>query len=151
MKNVNRSLEAVAAKTIAGFLNASGGSLILGVDDHGETKGLEQDYTLKRPDRDGYQQYLMGLVKKRLGGDLCSLIHLAFTRVEGHDVCRVVVEPSDRPAFLEETGSARLYLRMGNSTRGLDAREAIDYVARRWPGRSTRSSLLRWLPRSVGR
>lgn len=151
LKSVNRSLETVGAKTIAGFLNATGGSLILGVNDAGEAVGLDQDFgTLKRPDRDGYQQYVMGVVGKRLGGDLCPLVHLAFTSVERHDVCRVVVEPSHRPVYLEEKGTARLFLRMGNSTRGLDVREAIDYVERRWP-RSIRPPLFRWLPRSVRR
>ena len=136
MNSVNRSLEVVGAKAIAGFLNAEGGSLVLGVDDQGEAVGLEQDFrTLRRSDRDGYQQFLMGVVKKRLGGDLCPLVHLAFTSVEQHDVCRVVVEPSHRPVYLEEEGAARLYLRMGNSTRRLDVREAIEYVQRRWPGR----------------
>lgn len=138
IKSVNRSLERVAAKTIAGFLNAGGGSLILGVNDKSETLGLEQDFsTLKRPDSDGYEQFMMGLIKKRLGGDLCPLVHLAFTSVEQRAVCRVVVEPSPRPVYLEEEGSARLYLRMGNGTRRLDVREAVEYVSRRWPERGS--------------
>lgn len=146
MKSVNRDLETVATKTIAGFLNANGGSLILGVDDQGGIKGLRHDFeTLKRPDPDGFQQYVMGVIKKRLGGDLCPLIHLAFTKVEQRDVCRVVIEPSHRPVYLEEAGSAKLYLRMGNSTRQLDAKEAVDYVGRHWRLGSTRPLLPAWL------
>jgi len=133
---VNRDLEAVVAKTLAGFLNGEGGSLLLGVNDGGSVVGLAKDFaTLRKPDTDGYQQFIMGLVKKRLGGDVCSLVHLGFTRVGGEDVCRIVVEPSHRPVYLDEAGAARLYLRTGNSTRGLDVREAVDYVLRRWPGR----------------
>ena len=144
-RSVNRNLETAAVKAIAGFLNGKGGSLILGVDDLGGVIGLERDFgTLRRTDRDGYEQYLMGVVKKRLGGDLCPLIHLVFARVEGRDVCRVVVEPSHRPVYLEEAGSVRLYLRTGNSTRGLDVREAVDYVARRWRRRSGRSLVTEW-------
>ncbi len=144
MKSVNRKLETAATKTIAGFLNANGGSLILGVDDRGEVKGLSQDFeTLKRPDADGYQQYVTGVVKKWLGGDLCPLIHVAFTQVGQLDVCRVIVEPSHRAVYLEEGGSAALYLRMGNSTRRLDVREAVDYVVRRWPGGAKRPARLR--------
>lgn len=132
--SVNRTLETVAAKTIAGFLNGSGGSLILGVNDAGSAVGLEKDYgSLKRPDRDGFEQFAMGLVKQRLGGDLCPLVHPVFGRIAGKEVCRLVIEPSHRPVYLQEGKDARLYLRMGNSTRWLDVREAIDYVARRWP------------------
>jgi len=152
LRSVNRKLETAAVKTIAGFLNASGGSLILGVDDQGHAVGLERDFsTLRQPDRDGYQQYLMGVIKKRIGGDLCPFVHLVFTSVAGRDVCRVVVEPSRRPVYLEEEGAARLYLRMANSTRRLDVREAVEYVSQRWPGRSKASRLRRWLPRSAGR
>ncbi|MFQ5527867.1 MAG: helix-turn-helix domain-containing protein [Thermoanaerobaculia bacterium] len=152
ISSVNRQLETAVVKTVAGFLNARGGSLILGVDDTGAVKGLEHDFgTLKRADSDGYEQYLMGVVKKRLGGDLCPLIHLAFTRIARRRVCRVIVEPAHRPVYLEEAGSATLYLRMGNSTRRLDVREAIDHVARRWPGRPTGSSLFRWLPGPANR
>jgi hypothetical protein len=44
----NRELEKVIAKTIVGFMNAKGGKLILGVDDDGNTLGLEKDFlTLK--------------------------------------------------------------------------------------------------------
>jgi len=132
-QRVNRALETAVMKTIAGFLNAEGGSLILGVGDRGEIRGLQRDFgTLNRADRDGYEQFLIGLVKKRLGGDLCPLIHLVFTRHAAQEVCRVVIEPAHRPVYLDEGGSARLYLRMGNSTRGLDIREAVDYVEHRW-------------------
>jgi hypothetical protein len=131
---VNRSLETVVAKTIAGFLNGAGGSLILGVDDTGAVVGLAEDFgTLKRPDRDGFEQFVMGLVKQRLGGDLCPLVHPVFSHIAASEVCRLVVEPSHRPVYLEEGRDARLYLRMGNSTRWLDVREAVDYVAQRWP------------------
>lgn len=145
--SINRSLETAAVRAIAGFLNGAGGSLVLGVDDEGGVRGLERDYgTLHRPDRDGYQQFVMDLVRRRLGGDLCPNVHLGFARVDGLDVCRVVVEPSERPVYLEEGKDPGLYLRMGASTRRLDVREAVEYVARRWPSGGGRSSRFRgWL------
>jgi hypothetical protein len=59
----NKALEAGIVKTIAGFLNGKGGFLVIGVNDDGEVLGLETDYkTLgKRPDRDGYQQFLINV------------------------------------------------------------------------------------------
>lgn len=151
-RSVNRSLELVGLKAIAGFLNGNGGNLILGLDDAGVPAGLEMDFgTLKRPDRDGYHQFLMGAVKKRLGGDLSPLVHAAFVSLKEKDVCRVVIEPSHRPVYVEEGGAASFYLRMGNTTRRLDAREAVDYVSRRWPKHSNHRGRPRWLPRAVGR
>lgn len=133
---LNRELESVVAKTIAGFLNHRGGSLLIGVTDSGEIVGLDQDYqTLKHKDRDGFERYVIDLVETRLGGDLCALIHLVFHREDGKEVCRIVVEPSRRPVYYEGGKGARYFLRTGNSTRELDTREALEHIARRWPSR----------------
>ncbi len=54
---LNRALEAVVLKTLAGYMNGNGGTLLIGVADDGSVTGLEQDYkTLKKPDRDGFEQ-----------------------------------------------------------------------------------------------
>ena len=77
---INRSLETVVLKTLAGFLNSHiGGTLLVGVADNGEIIGLENDYqTLKKPDQDGFEQALMTSVSNHLGADLCPLIHVLF-------------------------------------------------------------------------
>jgi len=55
-QRVNKALERVVAKTVAGFLNGHGGRLLLGVDDAGGIAGLAADYaTLTRRDRDGFE------------------------------------------------------------------------------------------------
>lgn len=132
-RRVNRALEAVIARTIAGFMNQSGGSVLIGVDDDGSVRGLAADYaTLKRPDRDGFQQLLVGLVESHLGGDLCPLVHVLFHQVGGEEICRLVVEPSPRPVYVDEHGAPRYVLRMGNSSRELDVREAAAHIAAHW-------------------
>ncbi|WP_455132696.1 AlbA family DNA-binding domain-containing protein [Microbacterium aurum] len=43
-------MEQVVAKTVAAFLNSSGGTLVIGVDDAGRALGLDRDYaTLRHP------------------------------------------------------------------------------------------------------
>ena len=132
-RRINRALEAVIARTIAGFMNKGGGSLLLGVGDDGTVCGLAADYaTLKRPDRDGFQQLIVGLVESRLGGDLCPLVHVLFHEVDGREICRLVIEPSPRPVYVDEQGSPRYVLRAGNTSRELDVREAAAHIAARW-------------------
>lgn len=127
---VNKALEVVIAKSIVGFMNHLGGNLLIGVDDRGSIVGLEKDYeTLKAKNRDGFAQCIMEIVKTRLGGDKCSLVHTIFDEVEGRDVCRVVVEPSGTPVYCTDGKVARYYLRTGNGTRELDAREVVAHVA----------------------
>ncbi len=88
---MNKDLEDAVARTIAGFLNHCGGTLLVGVDDSGQVIGLEHDYrTLKRHDRDGFGQFVVTLVKARLGGDLCPHVHVGFEDIVGKDLCRIV-------------------------------------------------------------
>lgn len=132
-QRTNRALETVILKSLAGFFNGQGGTLLIGVSDEGEILGLEPDYkTLKRPNRDGFDQGLMNLVANQLGGDLAAYLQIVFHRVKNQEVCRVIIFPSPRPVFLDQNGSPKLYLRSGAATRELNVREAFDYQASRW-------------------
>lgn len=132
---VNRSLQQVVLKTIAGFLNHEGGTLLIGIEDDGSIAGIEADMqTLKHANRDGFERILMDLAKDGFGGHACALIHCRFHEVEGKTVCRVIVERSIDPVYLVEGGIARLMLRVGNSTRELDVREAQAHLRNRAPG-----------------
>ena len=84
-ERVNRVLEAVVVKTIAGFLNAAGGALLIGVDDAGATVGLTADYrSLKRPDRDGFELHLQQVI----GRDLGEAVSASFLTVNFHELAR---------------------------------------------------------------
>ncbi|MEJ8475789.1 ATP-binding protein [Roseibium sp. H3510] len=130
---INRSLEKVIAKTIAGFFNAEGGYLIIGINDAGEPLGLDKDLsTLRHPDLDSFERTLNDIVTKSLGGDLCPYIHTVFAKIEDKDVAMVIIRPAPRAVHLEEGKSSIFYVRSGNSTRQLDVREALDYARSRW-------------------
>ncbi len=133
-RRVNRSLENMIAKTLAGFFNHKGGMLLIGVADTGEVLGLENDLrTLRHQNRDGFQRCVTDIVKTRLGGDLCTLLHFAFRCVDGMDVCLVAIESARRPVYVEEDKAAKFYVRTGNCTRELNIREAMSHAAGRWP------------------
>jgi hypothetical protein len=55
--------------------------------------------------------------------------------VAGQDVCRIEVQPSPDPVLVDEKGGKpeQLYIRTGNASRALDAREIIEYSRHRWP------------------
>lgn len=128
-KKINRELEFVIAKTIVGFMNHNGGSLIIGVTDDGEISGLEVDYqTLKNKNRDGFERCLMDIVSARIGVEICSNIHCVFYQIKAKDVCRVIIEPSETPVYLKDGKISRYFLRAGCSTRELDAREAAKHM-----------------------
>jgi hypothetical protein len=133
---INRALEGVILKTLAGFMNSSvGGTLLIGVADNGEVIGLEKDYqTLKRPDQDGFEQAVMTAISANLGADLCAFVHVLFHVIDGKHVCRLIVSPANRPVFVEQGNAQKFYLRTGGATRDLNIKEALDFIGGRWKG-----------------
>ena len=130
---LNRALEGVVLKTLAGYMNGAGGTLLIGVADDGSIVGLENDYkTLKKQDRDGFEQALMTAVATQLGGDACHNIQAVFQSVEQKDVCRVIATPAHRPVYLRAGETPKLYVRTGVSTRELNVQEAVNYMDARW-------------------
>ena len=81
--NTDKNLEHVILKSIAGFLNGKGGTLLIGVDDYGEILGLANDYwSLKRKTKDGFEQRLMLIISNAFGKDICSKIQASFHTIK---------------------------------------------------------------------
>ncbi len=133
-ERVNRALETVILKTIAGYLNSStGGTLLIGVADNGKIIGLEKDYqSLKRSDQDGYEQAIISAISTQLGADLCQFVKFLFHVIEGKHVCRLIILASPRPVFFNQGKTPYFYLRTGGGTRDLNIQEAIEFIAHRW-------------------
>jgi hypothetical protein len=131
---INRALEGVVLKTLAGFLNSQvGGTLLIGVADDGEILGLEKDYqTLKKPNQDGFEQTIMAAVASNLGADVCHCIHILFHVIDAKDVCRIIISPAPRPVFIEQGNAPKFFVRTGGGTRDLNIQEALDYIHNRW-------------------
>lgn len=132
-------MEQVVAKTVCGFLNADGGTLLIGVDDAGTPLGLDADLaTMKSPDIDRYQLWLRDLLTTSLGRAAAGTVEVEFHTVpepDGPVVCRVTCPSGARPTYLRTTRAAdpEFWVRLGNSTRQLDVADATDYVMHRWP------------------
>ena len=135
-ERVNKALEGVVIKTLVGFLNAKGGTLLIGVDDTGAAVGISADYgTLKKQDRDGFELHLQQIVTRDLGeAASASFLAVNFHEIDGKDICQVTIEPSDHPIYVDSQKQAVFYLRSGNATRPLPVDEAVKYVQHRWGG-----------------
>lgn len=130
------AIELVLAKTVAGFLNADGGMLIIGVNDAGEPIGLDDDLKLmKQSDHDRYQLWLNDYLETTLGKPALAFIATRFEPVRDVDVVVITVDRADGPVFVNEPGNKRtadFYVRMGNSTRKLLTDEFATYRQSRW-------------------
>ena len=133
-EKVNKALEGVMVKTLAGFLNAEGGTLLIGVDDTSGVVGLAGDYvSLKGQNRDAFELHLHQIVARDLGEALsASYLTINFHEIDGKDVCQVTVDPSNEPVYVENSNQAFFHLRSGNLTRALPVDETVKYVQNRW-------------------
>lgn len=133
-KCISKDVERAVIKTIAGFMNADGGTLIIGVDDEAKVTGLKNDYeTLAKKNRDGFENHLTNLVKTMLGVKFSSYIHTRFDYFNDNEACIVAVDPSHKPAYIQNAeGKEEFFVRMGNSTQPFSMSEAEEYIKRRW-------------------
>ena len=122
-------MELAVLKTIAGFLNTHGGTLIVGVSDDGSPIGLDID-GFENEDKMGL--HLVNIVKSRLGVQAITSVHMHFDEEEG---CRVLVtrcDPTNVPIFVKDKETERFYIRTGSSTTQLTPSQTQDYIRQRF-------------------
>jgi ATP-dependent Lon protease len=135
VEKVDKEIEHAVLKSVAGFMNARGGTLLVGVDDTGEPVGLDRDLaTVHRRDLDGFEAWLTTLMEGGIGGAATSNADIDFPTVNGTTICRIRVHPSGSPTYVSMKDDEWFYVRLGNSTRRLSTREALDYIKQRWNG-----------------
>jgi membrane protein YdbS with pleckstrin-like domain len=131
---VSREMERMVLKTIVGFLNADGGTLLIGVGDNGTIAGLEKDYNaLPKKNRDGFENHLSMLLKTAIGLPFAKYVSTGFESIDGKDVCVVNVRESHKPAYLQGADKKEeFFVRVGNSTQPFSMSEAQEYINTHW-------------------
>lgn len=129
----DRALESVVVKTVAGFLNAAGGTLVIGINDAGVPVGLDRDVaSLSRSNLDGYELFLRTLLNPAIGADLCARVGVEFPELDGTQVCALRIPSAARPVWVRSGNDKTLFVRSGNSTQPLDSEQAHEYVTSHW-------------------
>lgn len=128
--------ELEVVKNVAGFMNARGGTLVIGVSDEHEPVGLRKDFKSiqGRPDADGFENWLTNVFQDTIGKPTIAQLSIGFEPVDDQDLCRIDVAPSPTPVFVSWKGESQFYVRLNNSTRQLNMSEYEDYRKRRWLG-----------------
>lgn len=119
----------MALKTIAGFLNAKGGTLLIGIADDGEALGIAADGF---PNEDKMGLHLVNLIGDRLGPVFLPFVHAHFEDYGGKRVLSVRCEPGPKAAFLKDGNLQRFFVRGVNATVELTGNQITDYVSKRF-------------------
>lgn len=129
----NTNLRHEILKTIAAFLNSSGGTLVIGVEDNGNIFGLDHDLGfVKGKNQDGFQQLIAGLISDNIGAGFTPYIKIRFENIKKHTVCVVDIERSTEPAYLKSQHGQEFYVRLASTSRKLDAEDVVKYVQNNW-------------------
>ena len=123
-------IEHEVVKTIAAFLNTTGGVLVIGIgpkDPKNELIGLGLDYqTLSDQNEDGFRRFLGDLIKREIGEHLTQLIHPSVIQFRGKEFCRVEVKKSSDLVFIKRNGQECLYVRIDNQSQRLTEPSKIE-------------------------
>jgi hypothetical protein len=137
--SASNDVRLATTKTLAAFMNSDGGILIIGVDDDGNILGLENDMSgfSERKNWDGWLQHLVNLARKQIGPEYLSYIVTEKITKENKMVAKIVVKPSQKPAFVEyldKNGQRKIefFVRGLNTTQSLDNKQTADYIRNRW-------------------
>jgi hypothetical protein len=131
---VSREMERMVLKTIVSFMNADGGTLLIGVGDNGTIAGLENDYkALPKKNRDGFENHLSMLLKTTIGLPFAKYVSAGFEAIDGKDLCVVSVRESHKPAYLQGADKKEeFFVRVGNSTQPFSMSETEEYIKTHW-------------------
>lgn len=122
-------IENAVLKTVAGFLNKDGGTLVIGVSDDGSPIGLDAD-GFENEDR--MNLHLVNLVNRSMGPGVWAYLH---SNVDDYEDDRVLVlhcEKAKSPVYVKENNSEHFYVRTGPSTTELPVGLVSEYVKQRF-------------------
>ena len=136
-KNERREMTHEAMRTITGFLNTSGGNLVIGVHDDGKVVGLESDDGLTGPTMvkkiDAANKILQDNMKNimplnplNVRGDLRDLVTWATHLVHGRTLLVITCQRGpDDGVWLLGRGQPQFWIRQGQETEQRHGRDAI--------------------------
>lgn len=135
--NPDIKIEHTCLKTIAGFMNTSGGTLLIGIADNKDILGLDVDFNSfgNKPDLlDEFQKHFDNLIEKYLGNSAYSLLDLTFPEIEGKTICRIDIKfKKNGPIYLKNKGGTEeFFIRRAASTKALKPSEIVGYKENFW-------------------
>lgn len=126
--SVNKELQLKIARSVAGMMNRHGGVLLIGVQDNGEMAGVDDEVLLlAKPTLDRFQLELTDVLEEHLGKANLESVRVRFIKSNDRHICVIDIQESRVPVYVKMAGQSEFWLRTGNKTRQLDAREAQEY------------------------
>jgi hypothetical protein len=128
-KKINKNLSIPILKNITAFLNSSGGTLLVGINDDGDVLGLDADFAvMKKPNPDGFELIFNNAFNNMIGVEFRPFVQLSFPEIEGKTICLIAVQPATKPVYFAHQGKEDFYIRAGNASQPLSVSKATSYI-----------------------
>jgi len=133
----------IISKSIAGFLNADGGTLVIGVKeikdtDEVEIVGINSEIPkLKDKTLDGYRRMLIDSIVRVympsfVMNRIIDYIHISFHDLGDKTVCVLKISKSDKRVFLKLNSEEAFMVRIDASTRQIIGEDLVEYCLNRF-------------------
>ncbi len=125
-------------RAIAGFANADGGTVLIGVSKEGDILGLEDDYNIFGGNVNLFKENLKECITSCFKDTKANnLISIKYHNFDGLEICQIDISKSDEPVFIilkEKYGISKevFCIRNGNNSEELSKDRSISYIRQRF-------------------
>jgi hypothetical protein len=118
-------------KTVAGFMNAGGGTLFIGVADNADITGIEVEVgkTKLHKSLDKYLNTIKNVFKSKIGSASLTNCNFRSVKIRGKKILKVDCKKSDHQVYVENKDT---YVRMGPSTNKLEGPDLVIFSKERF-------------------
>lgn len=126
----SKEITHAVVKTIAGFLNTQGGTLVIGVDDDGKMLGIEID---KFESADKFERHLYTALTNAMGASAAPFVNVSMLKHAGKSIALVECTRASTP-LLVSSGSEEgvFYVRTGPATISLPREQMEEWKSVHW-------------------
>ena len=123
---VDKRMEKAVLKTLVAFMNTDGGTLLVGVSDNGDIRGLDIE---SFDNTDKLYLHFTNIVAAGIGNGLLPFINFRLVDFgQNKYVLRVVCRPSPKPVFFKDGKLEQFYVRSGPSSVELTGMSMVKYI-----------------------
>jgi predicted HTH transcriptional regulator len=135
-REINQAVLYSFLKSVVGFLNTGGGTLFIGVDDHGKPCGLGGDLNLlseRQRNKDQLELDLRNRLESSISPRPIGSVDILFEDLPEGFFGRLEIRPHKEPCFLVEKSrsSEECFVRDGNRTVKLEGRDLAAWLSNR--------------------
>lgn len=121
----DKNIELANLKSITALMNTEGGTLLIGVNDNQEIKGIEND---SFPTSDRFCLHFTNLIKEHIGNQYLPYISFDVINLNNKYILKVDCIRSPRPVFLRLNKDEQFYIRIGPASVQISGSKLIEYI-----------------------